>query len=588
MSGKYFRHTIVKTIFATALFSCAHLYGNTILAQSPIRLEVILLQPDIKVQDIIAAQNTLATYKDSVSVHFALQKLLTSLFDAGFYTASFDSVYYGEKTASAFLQTGSGYGYNILNKTETRQYSDIPLHETRLLTARQMNSYIASILQWMGKAGYPFAQVTMTNVVITQKEIQCLLKITPNEKIIIDSLIITGDAMVTKRFIEQYLLVKGGDTYDENVIQSMKYKLGKLNFVSQKRDPQLSFTESRCRINLFLDKKPASSADGILGILPPASGGGKTIVTGELKLRLLSSMRCGELLDINWKRPNNNTQNFSAMVSYPYLFHSPVGVDGKLEIYKRDTTFLDVTKSIGLNYLVGANNNVKLFVEQKSISLLSTAGYKNLTQLPDIADLKKTLFGMSLTKENVDYLFNPKKGYIVSVTIAAGNKTIEKNPAINSELYDSITLRTNEYRLQLTSDYYIKLFPKIIINTGLTGGALQSKSTFNNELYRFGGLKSLRGFDEEAFYANRYIIGKAELRFMLDARSYIFGFYNQAYYTQKTIEKNVSDIPFGFGTGLAFETKAGIFSFNYALGSQRGNPIQLRSGKVHFGVISAF
>jgi len=50
----------------------------------------------------------------------------------------------------------------------------------------------------------------------------------------------------------------------------------------------------------------------------------------------------------------------------------------------------------------------------------------------------------------------------------------------------------------------------------------------------------------------------------------------------------MSDNPFGFGAGMSFETKAGIFSIMYALGKQFDNPIDMKSAKIHFGIISTF
>ncbi|HQI46911.1 MAG TPA: hypothetical protein PLC59_12715, partial [Bacteroidales bacterium] len=61
-----------------------------------------------------------------------------------------------------------------------------------------------------------------------------------------------------------------------------------------------------------------------------------------------------------------------------------------------------------------------------------------------------------------------------------------------------------------------------------------------------------------------------------------------AYYDSKTVQKYIHDTPYGFGAGVCFETKAGIFSLTYALGKQFDNPIYLKSGKIHFGVVSYF
>lgn len=98
----------------------------------------------------------------------------------------------------------------------------------------------------------------------------------------------------------------------------------------------------------------------------------------------------------------------------------------------------------------------------------------------------------------------------------------------------------------------------------------------------------MRGFDEESIYATQYYIGKAEFRYILDRNSFLQIFYNQAYYASETISGNIYDKPLGFGAGITFETKLGIFSLNYAVGKQFNNPIQFRSAKIHFGIVNYF
>jgi hypothetical protein len=44
----------------------------------------------------------------------------------------------------------------------------------------------------------------------------------------------------------------------------------------------------------------------------------------------------------------------------------------------------------------------------------------------------------------------------------------------------------------------------------------------------------------------------------------------------------------GFGAGLTFETKAGIFGLSYAVGKQNSNPLDFRSSKIHFGYVNIF
>ena len=48
------------------------------------------------------------------------------------------------------------------------------------------------------------------------------------------------------------------------------------------------------------------------------------------------------------------------------------------------------------------------------------------------------------------------------------------------------------------------------------------ETMFQNELFRIGGLKTLRGFDEESIFASVYSIFTLEYRFILEQNSYYY------------------------------------------------------------------
>jgi hemolysin activation/secretion protein len=127
-----------------------------------------------------------------------------------------------------------------------------------------------------------------------------------------------------------------------------------------------------------------------------------------------------------------------------------------------------------------------------------------------------------------------------------------------------------------------------VVNTGVSGAWLQGKDIFENELFRFGGLRSLRGFDEESLFATAYVTGKLEYRYIIEQNSFLFLFLNGAWYENRSRNQYLSDTPYGFGTGITFETKPGIFTISYALGSEQGSQILFRSSKIHFGIINYF
>src|SRR5690606_28070087 len=110
------------------------------------------------------------------------------------------------------------------------------------------------------------------------------------------------------------------------------------------------------------------------------------------------------------------------------------------------------------------------------------------------------------------------------------------------------------------------------------GGWMVNDDLYRNELFRMGGLKSLRGMDEASTFCSAFAIGTVEYRFLFEENSNFFLFVDQAWWEDASSDEGLGDTPLGFGVGTTFETKAGLFSLTYALGRQFDNPILLRGG----------
>jgi hemolysin activation/secretion protein len=141
---------------------------------------------------------------------------------------------------------------------------------------------------------------------------------------------------------------------------------------------------------------------------------------------------------------------------------------------------------------------------------------------------------------------------------------------------------------EFTAARYFHLYKAHVLKIQLVGAGTPDKKIFKNELQRIGGNRILRGFDEQSILTSLYTIATFEYRYLLDKNSYAYAFYDAAYTEVKTVSLRQFDKPYGFGAGLAFETKAGIFQLSYALGSRLNNPIVIRNGKIHFGYLVSF
>ena len=270
------------------------------------------------------------------------------------------------------------------------------------------------------------------------------------------------------------------------------------------------------------------------------------------------------------------------------MFQGPLGVDGKLKVYKRDTSYIKLQQRLGLQYLLSGGNYLMVFFDNYSSSLLDASKYASSSVLPPFADVKFKQYGIAIKQSKLDYLINPRKGIKFDFTGSAGNKIINKNPELNEVLYDDVTLNSFQLKFESTLSYFLAIGKQSTVLLKVRSGQIINKQVFFNELFRLGGLRTLRGFDEESINASLFGIATFEYRFLLERNSNLYLFGDYAYYERNVLNAHFSDRPIGFGAGIRFQTKPGIFSINYALGSQQGNPVLLKSAKIHFGFVNYF
>jgi outer membrane protein assembly factor BamA len=453
---------------------------------------------------------------------------------------------------------------------------------------REVARSFERIIRYYENNGYPFASVSLDSVQIEGDRLSASLLVRKNRFYRLDSIKVVGTAKVNSSFLSRYLGLKEAMPYDEEAVAGVSRKVRQLPFVAEKRPPEARLSDRTNRLLLFLDKKEASQFDGIVGVLPDASTG-KTTITGDVKLKLVNGLfRNGETLDLEWRRLQSQTQDFSGRFIYPYLFGTPLGSDYALKIYRRDTTFIDINHNIGVQYYFSGLNHLRVFYRERNANLISTSGLENLSTLPEYADVNTRGYGAGVQAELLDYRFNPRKGVALTMSGQAGNRVVRKNPFVNELAYEGLLLRSIQYQIEGNVSAFIPLGGGNVIRTSVQAASVFGNSrVFRNELFRIGGLKTLRGFDEESIFASTYVIPTLEYRFLFSENSNMLLFAEGAWY-ENTAGEYTNDMPLSFGAGMNFETKAGILSMHYAIGRQQGNDFDVRSGKIHLGLVALF
>lgn len=523
---------------------------------------------------------------DASQVSQRSAEIRNAMIAEGYLAASRDSCVTGKDTTTCYFHLGALYRWahlttgsvpeEIASSTGFRErfYRDRPI------TPAQVAKLFNGLLKECEDNGYPFAVVGLDSLRATDGGLSAAVHLDRGRYVTIDSVVVRGTARVNARYLQSHLGIRPGDVYNETLVRGLDSRTRELPFVARKQPAYLLFSPDQTKLYLFLDARRASNFNGIVGVAQDLLTG-KVRFTGDLDLKLRNALHHGEAIDLSWRSLQDRTQNLKLGFNYPFAFNTPFGADLGLTLFKRDTTFLEVTSRAAIEYLLPRGDKVRVFVNNKNSQRLG----QQLFYTPGLADVKLTSYGIGVQRERYDYRFNPRKGLGVDLEGSVGKKRSSTATFSDTAAADH---RSVQYELNGNVSWFIPIGRRSTVKLAGQGGSMVNDLLYSNELYRIGGIKTQRGVDEASIYASSFAIGTIEYRFLFEENSNFFVFMDQGWWEDRSKTPLLTDTPLGFGVGTSFETKAGIFSLSYALGKQFNNPVELRGGKVHFGFTSLF
>lgn len=443
----------------------------------------------------------------------------------------------------------------LLNIEQT--FQTIPIQNTQ--------EHLQNIVEKLAQNGYSISTAKLINHHFYHNVLHTDLDLHVDEKRHIDQLVFTPyndfPPAIKQRLIKKF----EKQPFTEGITSAIQKEMEQFPFIKTVRPAEVLFTESNTALYLYVDRQNISQFDGLIGFTNDDEG--KVQFNGYADLQLMNILNKGEQLKLYWKNDGNQQTQFNLSGEIPYLFNTPFGLKTSLELFKQDSTMMNTKFNGALLYYLTFNHRIGVGYQ----STASVAGTDNFYQAADYNSRFITI--NYLLNKYQDHPLFPQK-YTVTATLGIGSKTEEQDNRKASQQF-----------AQLTATYLWQLSNRWYIHQQIESSFLNSATPLlYNEYYRFGGINSLRGFQENSLLAKTQSGLYNEVRYLLAPNMYLHSISDLAYYEGDQI----NDLLYSFGLGFGIQTGGGLFNIIYANGIQPNTDFKLSNAIFHLSYKTQF
>lgn len=439
-------------------------------------------------------------------------------------------------------------------------------NDTVIVPYEENEAFLNTILKKMEGNGFSMAKVKLANILPSKDFLKADLSITKEIKRQVNDIVINGYDKFPAGHKKNIIRLYRNKVFNQKNLDRLYNDFEKFRFIKQTKYPEILFTKDSTKIYVYLEKTKPNTFDGYVGFTNDEEK--KVIFSGYVDLVLNNILNSGEKLALYWKSDGQDQKTFNLGIQLPYIFKSPMGLKAELNIFKQDSTFQNTKTAIDLGYYFNYNTRLYLGYQSTESSDIQNVNTSSLSDF-DNSFLTSTLEFSDF--KNDDFLF-PEKTYF---DLKFGTGKRDSKLISDNQFFGNINLRHNLY-----------LNDKNIVNIKSQNFYLQSANYIVNELQRFGGINSIRGFNENSLQGNLFGSLLTEYRYVLSSGLYVHSIIDYAYIQDKTSDSTQNLLGLGFGFGLL--TKNGLFNIVYANGSTNDQAIKLSNSIVHISFKANF
>jgi outer membrane protein assembly factor BamA len=554
-------------VFSFCLFAA---YGNAQTQQLQLKITSNTSSENQSIKTI----GYLNSFRDYKALTQELEAFKNKAYKLGYIEARILEITQNMPQVSAKLSLGPKYeaiqiyaSNSLFKLVELEPLKDLDDRSYFLAELSTVEALLDKLTKLVVSKSYPFASLSLTDIKpMGSNLLSADLVVVTKQSRQLNAVEIKGYDQFPRAFIRHFLGIKTNKPFDLKAVQSKTEALDQLSFARQLRPAEVLFTQDSTSVYLYLEKNKSNRFDGFLGFGSEETTGNLEF-NGYLNLNLVNNLNFGESFNLNYRSDENDLKTFDSQLTLPYLFKTPIGSELQLSIIKKDSTFTTSEQSVSLYYQLNPKQKIFLGIKTAQSNAL------DLGAASTAEDYKTNAYELRYTYQNLrpnNLLFPVKRQLELRLSKASRSTTASKT---DQNIY--LLKASNLFQLNTSNSLFISLDAQ----------GIDSKNFLSNELLRFGGIKTIRGFEENSINASAFGVIASEYRFQLGPTLYIHSIVDAAYFNTPA-KSNQKLVGLGFGFGLI--TQAGLLKFNLANGQVENQNFRFSDSKVHLSLTARF
>jgi hypothetical protein len=501
---------------------------------------------------------------DSKRVLFLMDSITTSLIHKGFLNlVALQNNKINDTLHSMHIVLHRKYTHMAVTKKHSFEDKKI-LHdslfskEPSLIAICDIPKYLTKQNETVIRQGYPFAQTKLSHLTFTDSDtVAARLQVTLNNKRYMNRIIVKGYNSFPKQLVSDFTSQK--QLYNKKTLVALEQRLKNIPFIKKTKETEVLFKKDSTVVFIYLEKLPINTGDGMIGFNNKTNS--KLELNGYINLKLQNNLNKGETFLLRYRNDNGDQTQLSTRINLPYLWRTNIGVNSSIEIQRRDSTYQRTTLNAGLFYKPNWYSNIGItYAHINSTATGSDVNTKNFTK--DRIEIQA-----GLIKQTTDRLM--PENLLIRASLGISNRALQNS-----------MVRQFNFRATILKLWHLNR--KNTFLNELTSCYLQSDSIKFNELYQFGGLGSIRGFNQNSIDSSFYTTLATEYRHRLNDQIYVHSILDIGIFenfNSKTLDKI-----YGYGVGIAILTQAGVLNLSIANGRFENAKVDLSSTVAHINL----